>query len=278
MVDRIGLDCICVFGMAPVEYVELAAKLGCTDIGMSAKPVVGLPEFYPQWTLRDNPALVRDVKAAVAHHGIGIAVAEGFFVLPNGDVSAFAADLDLLADVGAKRATICVFETDRTRAFDQLGAFAELAAARGMGSQVEFVPSLAIGDFATALDAINYIGRKDFGMVVDSMHLFRCGATAADVATLAPEAIGHIQICDVPWKVAPEGHGMEAGSERLCPGEGELPLAELIAVLPEGRVIGLEVPMKKRTLAGESAESRLRPCVEATRALLAEARSAATAG
>jgi sugar phosphate isomerase/epimerase len=278
MADRIGLDCICVFGMAPLDYIETAAKLGCTDIGMSTKPVIGLPEIFPQWSLHDNPTLVKDVKAAVAHHGLGIAVAEGFFVLPNADVSMFAADLDLLADIGAKRATICVFETDRTRAFDQMGKFAELAAARGMGSQVEFVPGMGIGDLPTSLAAIEHIGRKDFGVVIDSMHLFRSGSTAADVAAMAPEAIGHIQLCDVLWKVGPEGHGAEAGSERLCPGEGELPLADLVAVLPKDRVIGLEIPMKKRTLAGESAESRLGPCVEATRALLVNARSAATAG
>lgn len=272
MVDRIGLDCISVFGMSPVDYAGVAARLGCTDIGLSTKPIIGLPELFPQWSLHDDPALVRDVKAAVADHGLGVAVAEGFFILPQSDVSAFAADLDLLADIGARRATICSFERDHQRAFDQLGAFAEMAAARGMGSQVEFVPGLGIGDFATALAAIAHVGREDFGMAIDAMHLFRSGATVQDVAALPPQAIGHIQLCDAPWEVAPEGHGVEAGSERLCPGEGELPLADLVAVLPADRLIGLEIPMRKRTLAGESAEDRLRPCVEATRALLARAR------
>ncbi len=276
--SRIGLDFISVLGMPPLDYVALAAKLGCTDIGMSCGPVVKVPDLFPAWTLRDNPALVRDIKAAVADKGLSIAVGEGFFILPDKDVGATAADLDILAEVGAKRCTIVSFEADRAAAFDQLAKFAELAAARGMGSQVEFVPGLGIGDLPTALAAVNHVGRGDFGLVIDAMHVFRSGATAADVAALDPVAIGHIQLCDVPVEVAAEGYGYEASFERLAPGEGELPVQSLVDVLPQGRVIALEIPMKTRTLAGDSFEDQFAPAIAATRAMLANAQTRVTAG
>ncbi|MCE7795429.1 sugar phosphate isomerase/epimerase [Sphingobium sufflavum] len=276
--NRIGLDFISVLGLPPLDYIALAARLGYTDIGIAPGPVVSVPDLFPAWTLRDNPGLIRDVRAAVADHGLHIAVGEGFFLLPGGDVAASAADLDLLAEVGAPRCTIVSFEGDRALAFDRLAQFAELATARGLGAQIEFVPGLGIGDLPTALAAVEHVGRPDFGLVIDAMHLFRSGASAADVAALDPAIIAHIQLCDVPVAVAAEGYGYEASFERLCPGAGELPLQSLVDALPRGRTIGLEIPMKTRTLAGDSFDDQFAPCLAATRAMLALSENGATAG
>lgn len=267
--SRIGLDFLSVLGMPPVDYAKLAARLGCSAIGIGAVPVVALQELYEPWTLRDNPGLMREFKAAVADLGLTVAVAEGFFVMPDKDVGIFAADLALMAEAGAGRATICSFEKDWARNVDQLGRFAELAVASGLkGAQIEFVPSMPIGDLPTALTAVRDIGRSDFGVVVDSMHIFRSGATAADVAALDPVVIGHVQICDVPTEVHAQGYGYEAGAERLCPGEGDLPLADFVAALPADTLFALEVPMRPRMLAGENVEDLMRGCVEATRTLV----------
>ncbi|HEX7871409.1 MAG TPA: TIM barrel protein [Sphingobium sp.] len=277
MADRIGLDLISVLGMPPVDYVALAGELGCTHITLAPKPVVAVPELYANWTFHGNPGLLRDTKAALADHGITVAGGEGFFIVPGRDVADSVADLDILAELGTDAVTACAFEPDQTRALDQLAVLAELAAARGMGANIEFVPGLAIGDLPTALAAVRHVGRPGFGIVVDAMHIYRSGSTAADVAAIDPAIIGHIQLCDVPVAVAAEGYGYEASFERLCPGDGELPLAELVAALPRDHLIALEVPMKARALAGESPADRLRPCVEAVRGLIARARSAATA-
>ena len=50
--------------------------------------------------------------------------------------------------------------------------------------------------------------------------------------------------------------------ERLPPGEGELPLAAMLAALPDDRVVGLEIPMRSHAEAGISALDRLLPCVQ----------------
>lgn len=57
--------------------------------------------------------------------------------------------------------------------------------------------------------------------------------------------------------------------ERMVPGTGELPLRDMLAAVPAGVVVGLEVPMRAAAEAGESAADRLRPCVEAARGLMA---------
>jgi hypothetical protein len=59
--------------------------------------------------------------------------------------------------------------------------------------------------------------------------------------------------------------------ERMMPGTGELPLADMLAALPDDLVVGLEIPMRSRAEAGVGAYDRLLPCVESARALLAQA-------
>ena len=61
----------------------------------------------------------------------------------------------------------------------------------------------------------------------------------------------------------------EAMFERMVPGEGELPLQDLVSAFPRDVVVELEVPQRELALAGISPTDRLRPCVEAARRLLA---------
>jgi hypothetical protein len=60
----------------------------------------------------------------------------------------------------------------------------------------------------------------------------------------------------------------ESCFERLIPGTGELPLAELIPTLPADVVIGLEVPLRSLAETGVSPLDRLSLSVQAARALL----------
>ena len=63
--DRLALEFICVLGMPPVAYVELAAKLGIKRIGFAPSPIAANPHGYPAWDLRTDPALLGETKAAL---------------------------------------------------------------------------------------------------------------------------------------------------------------------------------------------------------------------
>ena len=56
--------------------------------------------------------------------------------------------------------------------------------------------------------------------------------------------------------------------ERMAPGDGELPLREILAAVPPDVVVGLEVPMRTLAEAGVSAADRLRTCVAGARELM----------
>jgi sugar phosphate isomerase/epimerase len=156
------------------------------------------------------------------------------------------------------------------RTFDQFAMLTEVAAQRGIQTVVEPVPGLTVGDLPTALAAREHVGRPEFRVLIDTMHLVRSGCGAADVAAMNPEYIGYAQLNDTTLQPRADNYLEEAMFERMVPGEGELPLRDILSALPHDIVIELEVPRRSLALAGVSPFDRLRPCVEAARRLLAE--------
>jgi sugar phosphate isomerase/epimerase len=273
--DRLGIEMLCVFGMPPIEYVGLTADLGCRYITTGLDGFVLKQLGYQPFSLRDDAQLRRDLLAAMDDRGVSISLGEGLLIAPGVDVRSYTADLDTMAELGIPRINTVSLEADRARTFDELAVLTSLAADRGLLTSVEPVPGLAIADLPTAMAAVQHVGRDEISLLIDTMHVARSGAGADDLRSLPAERIGHIQLCDVPLRSSKEwNYAEEAMYHRMVPGEGELPLAEMLAALPSDRVVGLEVPMLSRAEAGISAYDRLLPCVENARALLAQAHEA----
>lgn len=266
--NRLGIEALSVFGLPPVEFVDLAADLGCRHITVLLQNLAWVPLGYPAFSLQNDAALRRDLLAAMEHRGVGISLGDGFLLLPGADMGSFQGDLDMLAELGVPRINVVSLDPDRDRTFDQFAVLAELAARRGLETLVEPVPGLTIGDLAAAVAAVEHVGRPDFRVLIDTMHLVRSGSGATDLAALDPHLIGYAQISDTTVEPRTGNYAEEAMYERMVPGAGELPLGEIIAALPADIVLGLEVPQRSLALAGVEPAARLRPCVEAARRLL----------
>jgi sugar phosphate isomerase/epimerase len=263
---QLGIDCLSIFGMPPVPFIELTAELGCSFVSLGL-PVRYNPENYPAYSLKD-PIVQRETKAALNDHGISLIVGEGFFVLPNQDVSKYVAELDVMAGLGARIVNTLSLDSDRARSFDQFGRFAELAAERGLASSVEFVPGLLVGNLADGIDAVRHVGRPDFKLVIDTMHVGRSGCSAADLKSADSSLFGYVQICDC--MIETRNAAWEQGYERMSPGDGELPLKDFLNALPGNLPIGIEIPQRSLSDAGRGPRERLAPCVAAARSLLAK--------
>jgi sugar phosphate isomerase/epimerase len=267
--SRLGIGFLGGFGLPPVEFVNLTADLGCRQMSTVVRGLPLVPLGYPPYSLKDAK-LRRDVLAAMNHRGVTISLGDGFLVLPGADMHTFAADLDALAELGVPRINVVSLDPDVARTFDQFAILTELAAQRNIQTVVEPVPGLTVGDLPTALAARDHVGRSDFRLLIDTMHLVRSGSGAADVAAIDPDHIGYAQLNDTTLGPRMENYMEEAMFERMVPGEGELPLGEILSALPRDIVIELEVPRRSLALAGVSPIDRLRPCVEAARRLLSE--------
>ncbi len=271
---KLGMDFLGAFGLPPPALVHLAADLGCASVSTLPAPLSYPDEGYPIWSLRTDAALRREMKAALRDRAIKLELGEGFLIAPGLGAKDYAADLELMAELGAPRINVVGMDPDLTRNFDEFAAMAEMAAAAGIATVTEFAPCFTVADLPTAVAAAKLVGRPDFSLVIDTMHLLRSGGTAADVAALDPALIGYVQLCDVPLKPAMADYMEEAMYERLAPGEGDAPLADVLKAIPPGVVISLEIPERAKALAGVHARHRLAHCVEAARRLMKDVAAA----
>jgi sugar phosphate isomerase/epimerase len=265
---RLGIEQLSVMGLGPVEFVNLAADLGCNCIssGLTSMPD---RDGRVAYSLREDKALRQEMIAALRDRGIAISLGEGCIIRVGREMRDYAADMDIMQELGVERINTVSMDPDMGRTLDQLALLAEMAGARGMLSSIELCPANTIKNLAGAVAAARHVGRKDFQLLLDTMHLGRSGARGADVAALDPALIGYVQLCDAPLKPTNPNYLEEAMFERMMPGEGGMPLREYLDAIPDGLVISLEVPSRSQAAAGVSLKDRLQKCVTAARALIA---------
>lgn len=267
--QNLGIEFISVFGMPPVAYIELAAELGCRNVSLGFQQTDFDPHGFPRYDLRGYAALRRELKAALAANDVSIALGENLLVQAEVDMRDFwRSELELFAELGVTRINSVSFEPDLQRNIDQYGQLAEITADFGIKALLEFVPIFGVADIPTALTVIEKVGHPNLGMIVDTMHVARSGATADDLRALPPELVGYIQLCDAPFTAEIPDYMYEAMFERKVPGEGELPLADYLRALPRDRIVSLEVPLRAEAERGVDTRERLGRTVAAARELL----------
>jgi len=163
-------------------------------------------------------------------------------------------------------------ELDLDRAAEDLAGLCERAAARGLQIAVEFLPWSGIPDAVTAYDLVSRTGCANATVLVDTWHWSRGGGRLDDLRAIPGERIGSTQFSDAP--VQSWGNLVDETMEaRLNPGEGAIPLVDVVRVLDEiasTAPIGVEV-FNKRHASMAPAEVG-RDSAEAMRRVLAEAR------
>ena len=275
---RLGIEMLTLLGMPPVEYVRLAGELGCVEVstGLSGLPLTmfGITDFapYPLWSLKDDAALRREMIAAMRDCGVAIGLGEGFRVARDLDPCDSAAELDIMAELGALRINaICMDESmvaGSSEAKEKLAVLSEMAISRGMIFTIEFFPPEGITSLERALEVVEFIGRGKARVLLDTTHMFRTGGTVEQVAALvAEDLIGYCQLSDGRNAPPDADYMMTAMFARDVPGQGHLPLRELIAVLPKDLTISLEIPRLDDLRGGMSPRDHAARCVAAARAL-----------
>ena len=267
---ELGIERLSVFGMPPPDFVRLAADLDCrwVGLGLTRSPPYN-PHGYPDWSLRENAALRAELRQAMQDTGVGISLVEGFAVSPKADVRDYAADLDIVGELGCRRIAAVSIDKDLARTIDGMAELARMAAERGLQVSAELGSLGPIPSVAAALTLVRGVAAPNFSLLLDTMHYFRLGNTLDQLAEIAPGEIGYVQLCDAPWTARFDTYMEEAMYERLAPDDGELPLQDFVDRLPPDVIVSLEIPMRVLADAGVPPRERLAPCVAAARAMLA---------
>ena len=249
-----------------------------------------LPEFAPEQIVRaaaeagfaatgiwcDMDTWTDATTHAVAHQlreGALVALdIEVVWIRPGREVSDSARRLiEIGGTLGARNVLIVSANPSRDDTKRQFAILCECAARAGMRAVLEFLMIAEVKTLAQALEIVTDVDHPAGGVLVDALHLARCGAIPADVAHVEPALLPYAQVCDGPANLPARDYNtylLDALDGRVAPGEGELPLRELLAVLPDELPLSLEVRSKRYRDAYPDPVDRARAVLTATRRFL----------
>jgi sugar phosphate isomerase/epimerase len=165
--------------------------------------------------------------------------------LPAGVPDGF---LEVSARLGAKHVLVMSAEPEETRTVERVGDLCDRAAAHGLHVDLEFAIYTGVRTLEHAAHVAARVGRPNLSVLIDALHFSRSGGLPADVPEVDPALLRYAQICDaVAEQPAPDDTPAlirEARTGRLLPGEGALPLADLVAALPATALIAIEAPCR----------------------------------
>jgi sugar phosphate isomerase/epimerase len=257
-----------VLEVGPPELFDLAAEAGYQSVGLRMHPATAGGPVYP---LRARTKPMQAAKRRAADAGISIFDVEFIPLTPELRLESLQPLLEAAAELGAKRLDVSGDDPEFARLADQFGALCDLSERFGLGVDLEFMRWRAVARLSQALEVVTRAARRNGRILLDLLHFVRTGGTAQQLAAVAPSLLGAVQISDAPAE-DPGDAGIidEARAGRLPPGEGGLPLRELLDALPSGVPLAVEVPMQ-RSFPTLAPLARARRACEATRVLLSSA-------
>jgi sugar phosphate isomerase/epimerase len=260
----VALAYLTVAGARPWEQIDAAARHGFDAVGLRFAGPAGIA--LPAPVIADEAA-IRKIRARCAATGIRVFDVEMIILDPQCAPAAAVPLMEAAAAVGARYLQVVCEDPQRERASDNLASLAAAAQGYGLSLALEFMRFRATRTLGDARELIETSGAANVGILVDCLHLFRSGGSVGEIGALPAARTAYVQLCDAPARAPREEELIaEARAGRLYPGEGGLPLADLMRALPPEIDVSLEVP--RRACAAASIDERARLCAEATRSFL----------
>ena len=156
--------------------------------------------------------------------------------------------LEISARLGAKYVLVMSAEPDEGRTLERFVDLCDRAAGYGLQVCLEFAIYTGVRTLAHAARMVARSERPNASVLIDALHFSRSGGVPAHVATVEPSLLRYAQICDASADMPGPGDTArlvaEARTGRLLPGEGVLPLRELVRALPDALPLAIEAPVR----------------------------------
>jgi len=265
----ISLAHLTVLDTTPPELVTVAAAAGFKTIGirLTATPSVGIP---PYDILREGPVL-RETLLRLADTGVSVLDTEFLRFEPEHPIGIPEGFLEVSARLGAKNVLVMSAEPEEARTIERFGELCDRAALYGLHVGLEFAIYTGVRTLAHAAQIVAESKRSNASILVDALHFSRSGGLPAHIRDVDPSLFRYAQICDASADMPSPGDTpnliREARTSRLLPGEGVLPLRDLVAALPAGVPLAIEAPC--RATADLPAVERAKRAYRALSALVA---------
>jgi sugar phosphate isomerase/epimerase len=234
MVRVKGLEHLTLLGLAPPEFVGIAAGAGFGAVGLRISPATAGEE---PWPMRPGSPMLAQTVRRCARAQVEVLDVEAIRLGPEPADSEPV--LEAAAELGARYVNAVCEDPDLERLSDRFGELVRSAKPYGVRPVIEFMAHRSV---RTLADAVMIATRSDGGgILIDALHVWRCGVDLSELAGLAPGLVAYLQVCDAPL-VAPPDPVAEARTGRLLPGAGELPLGDLLAAVPGTVPVAVEAP------------------------------------
>lgn len=239
-----------VLDVAPPDAVDVAAATGWDAVGLWFDPAT--------WT----PARTAAVGRRLEDTGVTTLDVEPV-ILGRGDDNGEAV-VDVAAELGARHVLVASGPAERGEVVDRFGALCERAAGSGVVVVLEFLPIFSVGTLAAAVGIVEEVGNG--GVLVDTLHLARSGGSPNDLGPVR-DLLPYLQLADATASPTDELRE-EALHGRLLPGEGALPLSDVLDAVPD---VPISVELRSQRLIAEYPDpiDRARVVLESTRRLAA---------
>jgi sugar phosphate isomerase/epimerase len=241
---ELSLAHLTVLDATPPELVTVAAAAGFRQVGirLTATPSVGVP---PYDVLGDTPML-RETLRRMADTGVSVLDVEFLRFEPEHPVGIPEGFLEAGARLGAKYVLVMSAEPAEARTLERFAELCDRAAQYGLHVCLEFAIYTGVKRLADAARMVKRSGRANASVLVDALHFSRSGGTPAHIPSVEPSLYRYAQICDAAPGMPTEPPDLirEARTGRLLPGEGVLPLVELVRALPATVTLAVEAPVR----------------------------------
>lgn len=274
----IGLAHLTLLRLSPPELVSTAAQAGYDFVGVRVQAATAGEHRYP---MEPGSPMSRETLLRLDDSGLRVHDIEFLPLGADTGPDDWGPALEAGAALGARTVSVAGIDPDRQRLTDTLAALTADAEAVGILATLE---PISYQPVSTVAEAAAIASAADAAVLLDALHVQRGGSPIDDVRNLDPGLVPCLQVCDgplaapqhlelpgeLPLGMRADGSllQVEARVQRQLVGDGELPLAELVAAVPAGTPLSVEVPhaaLQDRLPSLEFARRNL----EQVRALLA---------
>jgi sugar phosphate isomerase/epimerase len=169
---------------------------------------------------------------------------EALVIDPDFRAEALVPALEAASILGARRLNVAADDPEWSRLTENFASLCAIAAAHGLAVDLENMGWRTVATYDQSLQLVTQSGAANAFILVDALHFYRNGGSESDLSGNG-KWTASLQLCDVrgPSPQRNEDKVAEARSGRFAPGEGELPLLDLIHALDDGTMVSVEVPM-----------------------------------
>jgi len=216
----------------PEDVVYAAAGAGFNATGIWCD--------LPSWCSRRSDR----VKEALADTGLCALDIEVVWLKPGEAIDTHDAMIEIGLALGVRNILCVSSEPDIARTKQRFEHLCKKAEGGSLRVVLEFLAFTAIKSLHQSLEVVQDVAHPAGGILVDALHLQRTGATVQDLRDIDPNLMPYIQLCDAraqPQDSSPEGLLEDALYLRLLPGDGDLPLNDLLTRFDPQLPLSLEI-------------------------------------